>query len=47
MIMLGEYNWYLPRWLDRILPHLSIEGADYFKTHEQRATEPSREPAAR
>jgi putative drug exporter of the RND superfamily len=34
MIMLGNHNWYLPRWLDRILPHLSIEGADYFEARE-------------
>ena len=26
MLLLGEANWYLPRWLDRILPNLSIEG---------------------
>jgi len=45
MIMLGRYNWYLPRWLDRVLPHISIEGADYFKAREQGAAGPSREPA--
>ena len=22
----GEAAWWLPRWLDRILPHISIEG---------------------
>ncbi|WP_423242309.1 MMPL family transporter [Weissella cibaria] len=21
----GKYNWYLPKWLDKILPHLDIE----------------------
>jgi RND superfamily putative drug exporter len=26
MQMFGKANWYLPRWLDRILPKLSIEG---------------------
>ncbi len=26
MQMAGTANWYLPRWLDRILPHLSVEG---------------------
>ena len=36
MVMLGKYNWYLPRWLDRILPHLNIEGADFFKARDQR-----------
>ncbi|MBX7161204.1 MAG: MMPL family transporter [Acidimicrobiia bacterium] len=26
MALLGDANWWLPRWLDRILPHLNIEG---------------------
>ena len=26
MQMLGRANWWLPSWLDRILPHLSVEG---------------------
>jgi hypothetical protein len=28
MELLGEANWYLPRWLDRILPRFSIESED-------------------
>ena len=28
MALLGRANWWLPRWLDRRLPHLSMEGAD-------------------
>jgi putative drug exporter of the RND superfamily len=35
MIMLGTHNWYLPRWLGRILPHINIEGAGYFKARDQ------------
>jgi RND superfamily putative drug exporter len=27
MELLGDANWWLPRWLDRILPHLAVEGA--------------------
>jgi RND superfamily putative drug exporter len=27
MELLGEANWWLPKWLDRILPHLAVEGA--------------------
>jgi putative drug exporter of the RND superfamily len=27
MLLLGRANWYLPRWLDRVLPHLSVEGS--------------------
>jgi RND superfamily putative drug exporter len=26
MLLLGNANWYLPRWLDRVLPQLSVEG---------------------
>jgi RND superfamily putative drug exporter len=26
MSLLGRANWYLPRWLDRVLPHLDVEG---------------------
>jgi uncharacterized membrane protein YdfJ with MMPL/SSD domain len=30
MELLGKRAWWLPHWLDRILPHVSIEGAEYF-----------------
>jgi RND superfamily putative drug exporter len=26
MTMLGRWNWWLPGWLDRLLPHLDVEG---------------------
>jgi DNA-binding CsgD family transcriptional regulator len=26
MTLLGAANWWLPRWLDRLLPHLDVEG---------------------
>jgi RND superfamily putative drug exporter len=26
MELLGDKNWWLPKWLDRILPHLNVEG---------------------
>ena len=35
MIMLGKHTWYLPRWLGRILPRISIEGAEYFRARDQ------------
>ena len=28
MHLIGDANWYLPAWLDRILPHVSVEPAD-------------------
>jgi RND superfamily putative drug exporter len=30
MVLLGEKAWWLPRWLDKIVPHVSIEGEEYF-----------------
>ena len=27
MSLLGDRAWWIPRWLDRILPHLDIEGS--------------------
>jgi putative drug exporter of the RND superfamily len=30
MVLLGKRAWWLPGWLDRIVPRISIEGEDYF-----------------
>jgi putative drug exporter of the RND superfamily len=30
MVLLGKRAWWLPRRLDRFLPHISVEGEDYF-----------------
>jgi RND superfamily putative drug exporter len=27
MELLGDKNWWMPKWLDRIIPHLDIEGS--------------------
>ncbi len=35
MVMMGRLNWYLPRWLDRAVPHLSIEGAEFFERRDR------------
>jgi putative drug exporter of the RND superfamily len=38
MVLLGRRAWWMPRWLDRFLPHISVEGEDYFATRDaQRA----------
>ena len=34
MILMGKINWYMPHWLDRAVPHLSIEGAEFFDQRE-------------
>ena len=44
MVRLGRVNWYMPRWLDRIVPRISIEGAEFFKERERpRAIDQPRE----
>jgi len=35
MVMLGKHTWFLPRWLGRILPRISIEGTEYFQPRDQ------------
>jgi RND superfamily putative drug exporter len=28
MELLGARNWWIPKWLDKILPHIDVEGSD-------------------
>ncbi len=39
MELLGDRNWWMPRWLDRIIPHLDIEGS-----HESGAAPEAAQP---
>jgi RND superfamily putative drug exporter len=41
MVLLGKRVWSLPRWLDRILPRISIEGEEYFAKRDAEAAEQS------
>ena len=34
MLLMGKVNWYMPGWLDRVVPHLSIEGAEFFQADD-------------
>jgi len=43
MVLLGRRAWWLPKWLDRGLPHLSIEGEEYFAERDA-ATKPAEVP---
>jgi RND superfamily putative drug exporter len=36
MLLMGNINWYMPRWLDHVVPHVSIEGAEFFAARDQR-----------
>lgn len=31
MHLFGKANWWLPRWLDRVIPHLNVEAADLLR----------------
>jgi putative drug exporter of the RND superfamily len=35
MILMGKFNWYMPTWLDRVTPHLNIEGAEFFQVRDE------------
>ena len=41
MSMLGKHAWWLPRWLDRLLPNVDVEGAKLVESHD--GGEPPRE----
>ncbi|HEY0276844.1 MAG TPA: MMPL family transporter [Solirubrobacterales bacterium] len=46
MAMLGERAWYLPRWLDRIIPNVDLEGAGLeHRPTPEAAPRPTAEPA--
>jgi RND superfamily putative drug exporter len=48
MVKLGSVNWYIPGWLERLLPRISIEGAEFFEKRDKRAEaqqQPELEPA--
>jgi putative drug exporter of the RND superfamily len=46
MVLLGKRAWWLPRWLDKIVPHISIEGEEYFKKRDAERAAASAAPAA-
>jgi RND superfamily putative drug exporter len=34
MLLMGKLNWWMPSWLQRIVPHVSIEGAEFFAARD-------------
>jgi len=44
MVLMGRINWWMPRWLDRLVPQVSIEGAEFFQARD--GHHPSATPAA-
>lgn len=37
MELMGKWAWWMPGWLDRIVPHISIEGEQYFEARDAAA----------
>jgi putative drug exporter of the RND superfamily len=46
MKLMGRWNWWMPAWLDRLLPKISLEASaePAEAGHEEASSEPSREP---
>ncbi len=38
MLLMGRFNWWMPKWLQRIVPHVSIEGAEFFEARDAAAS---------
>lgn len=45
MSRLGRSAWWLPAWLDRAMPHVSIEGDEHFAERDRAATAAQRKRA--
>ncbi|MNI87070.1 Membrane protein YdfJ [compost metagenome] len=39
MTLLGKSAWYFPKWLDRLLPNLDVEGEEVMKEVEKKQRE--------
>jgi putative drug exporter of the RND superfamily len=45
MLLMGRFNWWMPKWLQRAVPHVSIEGAEFFKARDAALAAPAVSPA--
>lgn len=45
MTLLGKHAWYIPTWLDRILPDVDVEGAKLLKDHADAEHHAAAEPS--
>jgi len=46
MVLLGEKAWWLPRWMEKVVPKFSIEGEEYFAKRDAEAAAPAAAPTA-
>jgi len=45
MVLLGKRAWWMPGWLGRVVPHVSIEGEDYFAKRDAELAAAAKVPA--
>jgi putative drug exporter of the RND superfamily len=45
MLLMGKLNWWMPSWLQRVVPHVSIEGAEFFAARDAALGAGARQPA--
>jgi RND superfamily putative drug exporter len=45
MVLLGKWAWWMPGWLGRLVPHISIEGEEYFAKRDAELTAAAAVPA--
>jgi putative drug exporter of the RND superfamily len=45
MTLFGDACWWLPRWLDKLLPKISVEGSEFFRERESAAADAAPVPA--
>jgi putative drug exporter of the RND superfamily len=43
---MGKWAWWMPSWLDRIVPRISIEGEEYFEARDAAAAAAASSAAA-
>ena len=35
MLLMGNINWWMPSWMEQLIPHVSIEGAEFFLARDR------------
>jgi putative drug exporter of the RND superfamily len=46
MVLIGKRAWWLPRWMEKVVPHVSIEGEEFFARRDAEAAASEAAPAA-
>jgi len=39
MVLLGKWAWWMPGWMERFVPHVSIEGEEFFARRDALAAD--------